>query len=147
MAQDLENIFPTFTGFGNGWRSQFLGETDRFKRVLTFEMTQMESLTEDVEPVPDGMEFVIDEWLGHKCRVCGASFQTPRGVKMLAMTAHGKRWPEEKYVTNFAEHSYQCQFCWNKYYSVENQFERFREVLELINRFEFEFCRRGNNIF
>ena len=38
MAQDLKNFFLTFTGFVNGWTSQLLGETDRFKRVLTFEM-------------------------------------------------------------------------------------------------------------
>ena len=34
---------------------------------------------------------------------------------MHAMTAHRKRRPEEKYVTKLAEHSYQCQFCKNKY--------------------------------
>ena len=69
-----------------------LGETDRLKRVLTFQMTQIESLTGDVEPVPDG----IDEWKGHKCRVCDASFQTPRRVKMHAMVVHGTRRPEGK---------------------------------------------------
>ena len=31
-----------------------------------------------------------------------------------------------------------------QYHSARNQFERFREVLELISWFEFEFCRRGN---
>ena len=31
-----------------------------------------------------------------------------------------------------------------KYHSARNQFERFRGVLELISRFEFEFRRRGN---
>ena len=33
------------------------------------------------------------------------------------------------------------------YYSARNQFERFREVLELISRFEFEFCRCVNYFF
>ena len=28
-----------------------------------------------------------------------------------------------------------------QYYSVQNHFERFRGFLELISRFEFEFCR------
>ena len=77
MAKNLKTLFPTFNGFGTGWKSLLLGETARFKRVLTFDVTQMESLTEDVEPVPDGMDFVIDEWKGYKCRVCDASFQTP----------------------------------------------------------------------
>ena len=40
-----------------------------------------------------------------------------------------------------------CLKCNAKYYSVENQLERFRVFLELISRFEFEFCRRGNYIF
>ena len=30
------------------------------------------------------------------------------------------------------------------YYSTGNKFERFRGFLELIRRFEFEFCRPGN---
>ena len=34
-----------------------------------------------------------------------------------------------------------------RYHSAENKFERFRVFLELIRRFDFEFCRRGNNIF
>ena len=34
-----------------------------------------------------------------------------------------------------------------QYYSVENQFERFRVFLELISRFEFEFQCRENYIF
>ena len=33
------------------------------------------------------------------------------------------------------------------YYSTGNQFERFRGFLELISRFEFEFCRRENYFF
>ena len=33
---------------------------------------------------------------------------------------------------------------WTKYHSPGNQFERFRGVLELIGRFEFEFRRRGS---
>ena len=33
------------------------------------------------------------------------------------------------------------------YHSGRNKFERFRVFLELISRFEFEFCRRGNYIF
>ena len=33
------------------------------------------------------------------------------------------------------------------YYSVQNQFERFRGFLELIGRFEFELRRRENYIF
>ena len=33
------------------------------------------------------------------------------------------------------------------YHARRNIFERFREFLELISRFEFEFCRRGNYIF
>ena len=33
------------------------------------------------------------------------------------------------------------------YYSVQNQFERFRGFLELIRRFEFELRRRENYIF
>ena len=33
-----------------------------------------------------------------------------------------------------------------QYHSAENKFERFRESLELISRFEFEF-RRGGNFF
>ena len=33
------------------------------------------------------------------------------------------------------------------YHSTGNQFERFRGVLELISRFEFEFCRRENYFF
>ena len=33
------------------------------------------------------------------------------------------------------------------YYSARNQFERFREFLVLITRFEFEFCRPGNYFF
>ena len=115
LAQELQHFLPTFTGFVNGWTSQLLGDTNRFKRVLTFEMTQMQSLTEDVEPVPDGMVFVIYEWKSYKCRECGASLQTPRGVKMHAMIAHGKRRPERKYVTKLAGHSYQCQFCKNTY--------------------------------
>ena len=31
-----------------------------------------------------------------------------------------------------------------QYHSRRNQCERYREFLELISRFEFEFCRRGN---
>ena len=61
----------------------------------------MESLMEDVEPVPDGMDFVIDEWKGYKCRVCDASSQTPRGVKMQAVIAHGTRRQEEKDETTW----------------------------------------------
>ena len=34
-----------------------------------------------------------------------------------------------------------------EYYSTGNQFERFRGFLELISRFEFEFCRRENYFF
>ena len=34
-----------------------------------------------------------------------------------------------------------------KYHSTGNKFERFRGFLELISRFEFEFCRRGNYFF
>ena len=34
-----------------------------------------------------------------------------------------------------------------EYYSVQNQFERFRGFLELIRRFEFELRRRENYIF
>ena len=37
--------------------------------------------------------------------------------------------------------------CGQKYYSVQNQFERFRGFLELIRRFEFELRRRENYIF
>ena len=33
------------------------------------------------------------------------------------------------------------------YHAAENQFERFREFLELVSRFEFEFRRRGNYLF
>ena len=33
------------------------------------------------------------------------------------------------------------------YHAARNLFERFRVFLELISRFEFEFCRRGNYIF
>ena len=33
------------------------------------------------------------------------------------------------------------------YHSRPNKFERFWWFLELIGRFEFEFCRRGNYIF
>ena len=33
------------------------------------------------------------------------------------------------------------------YYSRRNKFERFRGFLELISRFEFEFCRRENYFF
>ena len=33
------------------------------------------------------------------------------------------------------------------YYAARNQFERFRGFLELISRFEFEFCRCENYIF
>ena len=78
-------------------------------------MTQMDSLTGDVEPVPGGMDFVIDEWKGYKCRVCNASFQTPRGVKMHAIISRGTRRPEVKYVMKLSEHSNQCQFCKNKH--------------------------------
>ena len=76
-------------------------------------MTQMDSLTGDLEPMPDGVDFVIDEWKGYECRDCDMSFQTPRGVKMHAM--HGTRRPEGKYVTKLSEHSHQCQFCRNKH--------------------------------
>ena len=34
-----------------------------------------------------------------------------------------------------------------RYHSTGNKFERFRGFLELISRFEFEFCRRGNYFF
>ena len=34
-----------------------------------------------------------------------------------------------------------------RYYSRRNKFERFRGFLELISRFEFEFCRRENYFF
>ena len=34
-----------------------------------------------------------------------------------------------------------------EYYSRRNKFERFRGFLELISRFEFEFCRRENYFF
>ena len=40
-----------------------------------------------------------------------------------------------------------CAFSAALYHSPGNQFERFREVLELIRRFEFEFCRRENYFF
>ena len=33
------------------------------------------------------------------------------------------------------------------YHAARNKFERFRVVLELINRLEFEFCRGENYIF
>ena len=33
------------------------------------------------------------------------------------------------------------------YHSPGNKFERFREFLELISRFEFEFCRREKIFF
>ena len=33
------------------------------------------------------------------------------------------------------------------YYSRRNKFELFRGFLELISRFEFEFCRRENYFF
>ena len=33
------------------------------------------------------------------------------------------------------------------YHAPGNKFERFREFLELISRFEFEFCRRENYFF
>ena len=33
------------------------------------------------------------------------------------------------------------------YHAAGNQFERFRGFLELISRFEFEFCRRENYFF
>ena len=36
---------------------------------------------------------------------------------------------------------------YREYYSVQNQFERFRGFLELIRRFEFELRRRENYIF
>ena len=36
-----------------------------------------------------------------------------------------------------------CSFSHGIHSSAENQFERFRGFLELISRFEFEFCRRG----
>ena len=35
----------------------------------------------------------------------------------------------------------------SRYYSVQNQFERFRWFWELFSRFEFEFCRCENYIF
>ena len=35
----------------------------------------------------------------------------------------------------------------NTYHAARNLFERFRGVLELIRRFEFEFCRCGNYFF
>ena len=35
----------------------------------------------------------------------------------------------------------------DNYHSTGNKFERFRGFLELISRFEFEFCRRGNYFF
>ena len=63
-------------------------------------MTQMDSLTGDVEPVPEGADFVIDAWKGYTCRDCDMSFQ------MHAMISHCARWPEEKYVTKLSEHSY-----------------------------------------
>ena len=34
-----------------------------------------------------------------------------------------------------------------EYYARRNKFERFRGFLELISRFEFEFCRRENYFF
>ena len=76
-------------------------------------MSQMDSLTGDVESVPDGADFVIDEWKGYKCRVCDMSCQTPR-VKRHAMISLGARRPEGRYVTKLSEHSCQCQFCRNK---------------------------------
>ena len=36
---------------------------------------------------------------------------------------------------------------WTVYHAAENKFERFREVLELISRFEFDFRRCGNILF
>ena len=35
----------------------------------------------------------------------------------------------------------------SRYYSARNKFERFRVFLELISRFEFEFCRCVNYFF
>ena len=40
----------------------------------------------------------------------------------------------------------QCSECL-LYHAPGNKFERFRGVLELISRFEFEFCRRENFFF
>ena len=45
----------------------------------------------------------------------------------------------------FGEHTFPAPAV--SYYSVENQFERFRGVLELISRFEFEFRHRENYSF
>ena len=49
-------------------------------------------------------------------------------------------------VLAFARSRASDAFC-TSYYSAENQFERFRGFLELISRFEFEFCRCVNYFF
>ena len=41
----------------------------------------------------------------------------------------------------------QCLKVEELYYSARNKFERFRGFLELISRFEFEFCRCVNYFF
>ena len=54
----------------------------------------------------------------------------------------------EKMIKSAQGSAAQSQRCGGEaYYSTGNQFERFREFLELISRFEFEFCRRENYFF